>query len=46
MDIKAYYDAKNGAPTADTKVFLYWFYAKTVTDEKSDEMMGYAQLAE
>ena len=22
MDIKAYYDAKNGAPTADTKVFL------------------------
>ena len=22
MDINAYYDAKNGAPTADTKVFL------------------------
>lgn len=22
MDIKAYYDAKNGAPTVDTKVFL------------------------
>lgn len=46
MYIKASYDAKNGAPTADTKVFFKWFYVKTVTCEKSDEMMGYAQLAE
>lgn len=46
MDIKASYDAKNGAPIADTKVFFKWLYVKTVTGEKSDEMMGYAQLAE
>ncbi len=47
IDIKAAYDAKNGAPTAAApKVFFKWFYVNTVTGEKSGEMMGYAKLAE
>lgn len=47
IDIKAAYDAKNGAPTAAVpKVFFKWFYVNTTTGEKSGEMMGYAKLAE
>lgn len=45
-DIKAAYDAKNGAPTAATpKVFLRYFFVNTKTGEKSGEMMAIAKLA-
>lgn len=45
-DIKAAYDAKNGAPTAAApKVFLRYFFVNTKTGEKSGEMMAIAKLA-
>ena len=44
-DIKADYDAKNGAPTAAApKVFLRYFFVNTKTGEKSGEMMAVAKL--
>lgn len=44
-DIKADYDAKNGAPTAAApKVFLRYFFVNTKTGEKSGEMMATAKL--
>ena len=46
-DLKAAYDTKNGTPTAAAPmVFFKWSYVNTVTGEKSDEIMGYAKLAE
>ena len=45
-DIKAAYDAKNGAPTAAApKVFLRYFFVNTKTGEKSCEIMAIAKLA-
>lgn len=47
IDLKAAYDAENGAPTtAAPKFFFKWFYVNTTTGEKSGEMKGYAKLAE
>ena len=46
IDLKADYDAKNGAPsTSLPKVFVKWFYVNTATGEKSGEMMALATLA-
>lgn len=40
MDLKASYDAKNGASTATVpKVFFKWLYINTIAGEKSGEMM-------
>lgn len=45
-DIKAAYEAKNGAPTAGyPKVFFKYFYINTATGEKSGEMLTSAKLA-
>ena len=46
IDIKAKYDAKNGAPSAGyPKVFFKYFYVNTATGEKSGEKMASAVLA-
>ena len=45
IDIKAKYDAKNGAPSAGApKVFFKYFYVNTATGEKSGEKMLTAVL--
>ena len=45
IDIKAKYDAKNGAPSAGyPKVFFKYFYVNTATGEKSGEKMASAVL--
>ena len=47
IDIKAKYDAKNGAPSAGyPKVFFKYFYVNTATGEKSGEKMASAVLSE
>lgn len=47
IELKASYDAKNGAPTtAALKIFFKWFYINTITGEKSCEIMGYANFTE
>ena len=46
IDIKAKYDAKNGAPTAgNPKVFFKYFYVNTATGEKSGDVLVQAKLA-
>ena len=46
IDIKAKYDAKNGAPSAGApKVFFKYFYVNTATGEKSGEKMLSAVLS-
>ena len=46
IDIKAEYEAKNGAVTAAApRVFFRYFYVNATTGEKSAVMMAEAKLA-
>ena len=46
-DLKVAYGAKNGVPTsAAPKVFMKYFFVKTVTGEKSGEMHVSVKLQE
>ena len=46
-DLKADYDAKNGAPTAAApKVFMKYFFVNTKTGEKSGDMLAVVSLDE
>lgn len=47
IDIKAKYDAKCGAPSADSpKVFFKYFYVNTATGETSGAVLALAKLSE